>query len=367
MAQNRERIGYLDALKGLAAFLVVLGHLVTAKQEYQGIYNFIYSFHMPLFMFVSGVTAALSFRRYASGNITAGQVPAAGCGQGKVSGVRGIEKWNYLGRRFLNIMVPYISWGILIPVMSALLHGGSIDWKEEFRNMFVTNTAYWFLPTLYGLLVSYMLYVVLNERVPWPGKSIWVWKDGLFRQFLVWGVVAALFLALYLLTGYQLFRDMIGYMIPFSLAVLYVENAWVGALFHKRGILVVCTVLYMAFLPWFDFDCACVATSLLRMLLGMCMTVVLLQLFLVCADKKWTYILHKMLTFWGQYTLLIYILHGLVMRWCEPIKSVVTGWIWVLVWYFLLSGFSCFVCCAFGMALSYVPVVRTLCLGKRSR
>lgn len=350
MADRHERIGYLDELKGLAAFLVVLGHLVTAKQEYRGIYNFIYSFHMPLFMFVSGITAALSFRR---------------------------GKRNYLARRFLNIMVPYLTWCILLPVIQTLLHGGSVNWQEEFVSMFVTNTAYWFLPTLYGLLVSYMLYVIIADFVrqkmgkgceegsdSLSGKGFWTWREGLSLKLLAWCVTAALFLILYLLTGYQLLRDMIGYMIPFSLAVLYVENSWVKGLFHTKGILLLCILLYVVFLPWFDFDRASVATSLLRMLLGMSMTVILLYLF---ADRRVPAVLHKILTFWGKYTLLIYILHGVMMGWSQFFEGMVTGRIWIFVWYCLLSGLICSLCCIVGMGLSHVPVVRIFCLGKGKR
>lgn len=354
MADRHERIGYLDELKGLAAFLVVLGHLVTGKQEYRGIYNFIYSFHMPLFMFVSGVIAALSFRRYAFSEC-----------EGSVLRVRFDGKWNYLARRFLNIMVPYLSWCILLPVIQALLYGGGVDWQEEFVNMFVTNTAYWFLPTLYGLIVSYMLYMIIADFVRQKiGKGFWMWQEGLIVQLLAWCVTAALFLILYLLTGYQLLRDMIGYMIPFSLAVLYVENSWVKELFHTKGILLLCILLYAVFLPWFDFDQASVATSLLRMLLGMSMTVILLYL---SADRKMPAMLHRTLTFWGKYTLLIYILHGVMMRWSRLLEEMVTGRIWTLVWYCLLSGFICSLCCIVGMGLSHVPVLRIFCLGKGKR
>lgn len=333
MTDRHERIGYLDELKGLAAFLVVLGHLVTAKQEYKGIYNFIYSFHMPLFMFVCGVTASLSF------------------------GNKG--KRNYLGKRFLNIMVPYLSWCFLIPVVSALLQGGGIDWREEFESVFVTNTAYWFLPTLYGLIVSYMLYVLLRNFVSQKAG-----RAGLTVQLFAWCVTAALFLILYLLTRYQLFRDMIGYMIPFSLAVLYAENSWVKGLFHKKHIILLCALCYVALLPQFDFDHASVGTSLRRMLLGMYMTVMLLYVF---ADCKLPGVLRKTLAFWGKYTLLIYILHAVMMRWSSPLEHMLTGRAMIFVWYCLLSGIICSLCCIVGMGLSHVPVVRILCLGKGNR
>ena len=49
----------VDILKGFAIFCVVLGHLKPISQ----ITNFIYSFHMPLFIFLSGITFWFSFER----------------------------------------------------------------------------------------------------------------------------------------------------------------------------------------------------------------------------------------------------------------------------------------------------------------
>lgn len=50
---SSQRIGWIDMLKGLGIFLVFLGHLLTYSQE--SIVQYIFSFHMPLFFFVSGL------------------------------------------------------------------------------------------------------------------------------------------------------------------------------------------------------------------------------------------------------------------------------------------------------------------------
>lgn len=52
-----ERIQFIDRLKGLAIILVVIGHL-GLSQVNEGIVKFIYTFHMPLFMFLSGIVIA---------------------------------------------------------------------------------------------------------------------------------------------------------------------------------------------------------------------------------------------------------------------------------------------------------------------
>lgn len=51
---KNNRVTYIDRLKGLAIILVVIGHLLKTG-ETGLLYQFIYSFHMPLFMFLSGL------------------------------------------------------------------------------------------------------------------------------------------------------------------------------------------------------------------------------------------------------------------------------------------------------------------------
>ena len=56
---NKERILYIDAIKAVLMFLVIWGHVIQFTNVHEGLNNptaaFIYSFHMPLFMMVSGM------------------------------------------------------------------------------------------------------------------------------------------------------------------------------------------------------------------------------------------------------------------------------------------------------------------------
>lgn len=62
LQQKLERLEYLDFLKGIAIFLVVMGHFLawtfspdSNPNFYQRfVYHVIYSFHMPLFFFIAG-------------------------------------------------------------------------------------------------------------------------------------------------------------------------------------------------------------------------------------------------------------------------------------------------------------------------
>lgn len=56
---NKGRILYIDAIKAVLMFLVIWGHVIQYTNTHEGLNNsiaaFIYSFHMPIFMMVSGM------------------------------------------------------------------------------------------------------------------------------------------------------------------------------------------------------------------------------------------------------------------------------------------------------------------------
>lgn len=67
---NNERIYLLDYLKGVAVFLVVFGHSIQYGngQEYSffsdRVFQFIYTFHMPLFALISGYLFCFTIKKY---------------------------------------------------------------------------------------------------------------------------------------------------------------------------------------------------------------------------------------------------------------------------------------------------------------
>jgi hypothetical protein len=75
----------LDAIKAFAIYLVVLGHIIQATVinfDENYIFKLIYSFHMPLFIFISGYVS------YHEGGVYSG----------------------FLKRRFISLMVPFFVW-----------------------------------------------------------------------------------------------------------------------------------------------------------------------------------------------------------------------------------------------------------------
>lgn len=52
---TQKRLEYVDAARGIGIILLVLGHIITICSP---LFNWIFSFHMPLFFFLSGMTVS---------------------------------------------------------------------------------------------------------------------------------------------------------------------------------------------------------------------------------------------------------------------------------------------------------------------
>ncbi|MBR5066229.1 MAG: acyltransferase family protein [Lachnospiraceae bacterium] len=61
----KERVKWVDVLRGIAMFFVIFGHAFVSKDNF--IRTYIYSFHMPLFFLISGLTykkSELKFKEF---------------------------------------------------------------------------------------------------------------------------------------------------------------------------------------------------------------------------------------------------------------------------------------------------------------
>jgi len=55
LTNDKQRNTYIDTARGIGIILLVFGHIITANTY---LFNWVYSFHMPLFFFLSGMVAS---------------------------------------------------------------------------------------------------------------------------------------------------------------------------------------------------------------------------------------------------------------------------------------------------------------------
>lgn len=140
MNMNTNRQHYIDTLRGIGMIFVVYGHIIRIWPDR----NYIWTFHMPLFFFISG----LIFQPTKYNTIKA-----------------------FILRRSIFLLIPYILFYILcVPMWGGftLLYKGDlsiINIIKEYLLMFVGNMtdsggALWFLPCLF---VTELFYWIINN------------------------------------------------------------------------------------------------------------------------------------------------------------------------------------------------------------
>ncbi|WP_455505495.1 acyltransferase family protein [Coprobacter sp.] len=149
MAEREQRVAFIDFLKGVCIFLVVWGHsiqyLSSSGYDFWNnrIFIFIYSFHMPLFMMLSG----LFFIR--SMSLPFGVV---------------------LKKRFFQLILPSIVWGggvtIFIYLLAKFLNHTLIDKEFIYQMILQSPFSYWFLFALFLCTVlAYISYSVFKNKI----------------------------------------------------------------------------------------------------------------------------------------------------------------------------------------------------------
>lgn len=123
---KKKRDAYLDIVKGVAIIAVVVGHciqfgsgaeLMKGDFFYNDVFRFIYSWHMPLFMLVSGYLFSFSVRRH--------------------------DWWALVISRFKQLVLPMLSWALLITIVLCTLGGSNGAFIHDLAKHFLNDI--WFL------------------------------------------------------------------------------------------------------------------------------------------------------------------------------------------------------------------------------
>ena len=133
-----ERNVLVDRLKGYACFLVLLGHVIMGIRLagidipgfFVGIEKFIWSFHVALFLFLSGVVYKMT-----------------GEWKGKQS------KWKFILYKLYTLGIPYIVFSVVYILINSLVGESNTGFAvSDILNVWKTPVAqYWYLYALFFL------------------------------------------------------------------------------------------------------------------------------------------------------------------------------------------------------------------------
>lgn len=127
----RQRLLYIDNLKGFLILLVVLGHCIQctdADFDHNIVFRYIYSFHMPMFMAVSGF---VSYKPQ--------------------------MKWKMVERRFVQLIVPFVAWAVLGAFITC-------NWTHLYDVLLCPDTGLWFLWTLFFITFTLKICDIISRK-----------------------------------------------------------------------------------------------------------------------------------------------------------------------------------------------------------
>ncbi len=163
---------YVSFLQAFGILLVVAGHAFPTAGHGSPVYQWIYSFHMPLWVFLSGYLL-----RYTA--------PPAAPGSCPLVGIRFGGRGGFLDKKVRRLLVPYLLVSTLVFLPKAWLGRWAvkpveISWGAYFEMLLVPSknviVYYWFLPTIFILLTGTVLGAKLAARMRIGGRiRLWVW------------------------------------------------------------------------------------------------------------------------------------------------------------------------------------------------
>ena len=146
MTTAKFRDQFLDIAKGLAIILVVVGHVLQGSAErFDDLFWFrvIYSFHMPMFVFLSGAVAAITFDPE---KIQDGIGAAIHQAQLKIS------------KAAIRLLLPFVAWCI---INQLIFQQSESVWTALILAFRRPDTALWFLLAIFYCITLFSLATVL--------------------------------------------------------------------------------------------------------------------------------------------------------------------------------------------------------------
>lgn len=143
----QKRNGAIDAAKGLGILFVIVGHVMSPVMGDNGVlnmmYTLMYTFHMPLFFFLSGLTS-----------------------RKLIGGRHFVDKLLLMRQKAKRLLIPYYAWAIIYTPMKWLMRD-AVRFQYEYSpwTLLVGNNPdgqLWFLYVLF--MLSVIAIWLINER-----------------------------------------------------------------------------------------------------------------------------------------------------------------------------------------------------------
>ncbi|MGQ7945109.1 acyltransferase family protein [Flavobacterium sp. WC2509] len=275
----KEHIEYIDFQKGICILLVVFGHLLqanTTESCHHPIFSFVYSFHMPLFMFVSGY---IGYKTYNVNNIW--------------------EAISGLVKKTRSLLLPYFIWPLIVYNLF-LVNEYDFNIWTQFIDLLTRWSPLWFLWDLFLFYVLYTIFLLIYINVKLK-KTIFI---DFFAFFLFISMLLALrYFQLPFLTDLDSY---ILYCLFFFGGMFVSKYTLISKLILNKSVFFISFTLFLVMVGNYDFFDLGMKNKLIKIIISISAIILIYNLSRLYTENS---ILQCRLKHYGRHSLVIYVTH----------------------------------------------------------
>jgi fucose 4-O-acetylase-like acetyltransferase len=281
---KQGRLEYMDLLKGIAILLVVFGHLIqanTLESSRHPIFSYIYSFHIPLFMFLSGY---VGFKSY---NFTS------------------IKEAIYrLSNKFRSLLIPYFIWPMIV-YNFFLVTEYKFSLCNQIIDLVTKWNSLWFLWYLFILYCIYSINLLIYNIIKSKNKLLFDIIS--YSIFLCIGITLKYFKV-------ALFVDIdsfILYSIFFFGGILISKYSFLSNFILNKIVFFVSSVVFLILIGQYNYFDLGIKNKIIKMIISGSAIISFYNLSLFFTKDS---LIIRRLKYYGKYTLVIYVTHFTMLK-----------------------------------------------------
>jgi fucose 4-O-acetylase-like acetyltransferase len=323
----KERLTYIDQMRGIAILLVIMGHLIqfNGLGLNNAVFEFIYSFHMPLFFIISGY---IGFKTV------------------KVNGLKSYIL--LLKKKFIGLMLPLLFWSLIVTKYFFTDHWTVIS-IDDLASVFYRPNL-WFLSTLFYIFVFYGLFYWITSKF---NKK---------NHFYIDAVFVCLFIGASILLDYLHILSSFGlYTIFFYFGTLISKYSKIENLIMNLLVFTSCILLFLILVCHWSLG-ENTLDDFYKLLISALSFVILMN---ICRRIVWNPVISKQVTNFGIYSLCIYVEQFHVTKLLVNNVSLVEMNPFILfIFSAVISIILGYICIGFAKIIELSPILDFLMFGK---
>lgn len=271
----KKRLEYIDQIRGLAIILVVIGHIIQFNEIQGGmkssIFNIIYSFHMPLFFFISGY---IGYKTIKITNFKSFRI--------------------HLSNKTISLLIPLFIWSILVNKFFF-----SQDWESITINDIINTIKHpglWFLKTLFEIFFFYGIFVWISSI---KNKS-----NNLIKDLIILIFITLLTIGYSLISENKIFSSLFLYTLFFYMAVFISKYSIFEKIVMNKWVFASSFILFITLIGHWKIG-GTIYDDILKIIISTFSFIIFLN---ATIKFKWNSFISKQIMTFGQYSLGIYVI-----------------------------------------------------------